>query len=76
MDAGIGGKDFMGFTIRLPLGVIAAITPFNYPLNLLHPQSWPSTRIKNTVILKPSLKAPLSALKIGEILNEYFPQAR
>ncbi|MDI9623708.1 MAG: lactaldehyde dehydrogenase [Methanothermobacter sp.] len=73
MDAGIGGKNFIGFTIKLPLGVIAAITPFNYPLNLAIHKVGPALASKNSVILKPSLKAPLSALKIGEILDEYFP---
>jgi len=73
MDAGIGGKNFIGFTIKLPLGVIAAITPFNFPLNLAIHKVGPALASKNTVILKPSLKAPLSALKLGELLNEYFP---
>jgi len=76
MDAGIGGKDFIGFTIKLPLGVIAAITPFNYPLNLAIHKVGPALASKNSVILKPSLKAPLSTLKMGEILNEYFPPVR
>lgn len=35
MDACIGGKNVIGFTMGVPLGVIAAITPFNYPLNLV-----------------------------------------
>ncbi|BAW31711.1 MAG TPA: lactaldehyde dehydrogenase [Methanothermobacter sp.] len=73
MDAGIGGKNFIGFTIKIPLGVIAAITPFNFPINLAIHKIGPALASKNTVILKPSLKAPLSPLKLGELLNEYFP---
>jgi len=73
MDAGIGGKNFIGFTIKLPLGIIAAITPFNFPLNLAIHKIGPALASKNTMILKPSLKAPLSALRLGELLNEYFP---
>ncbi len=73
MDAGIGGKDLIGFTVKLPIGIVAAIIPFNYPLNLAVHKVGPALAAKNTVILKPSIKAPLTALKLGELLNEYFP---
>ncbi|MDI9619097.1 lactaldehyde dehydrogenase [Methanothermobacter sp.] len=73
MDAGIGGKGLIGFTVRLPLGVVAAITPFNYPLNLAIHKVGPALAAGNTTVLKPSLEAPLSALRLCEILNEHFP---
>lgn len=74
MDAGIGGKGLIGFTVRLPLGVVAAITPFNYPLNLAIHKVGPALAAGNTTVLKPSLEAPLSALRLCEILNEHFPR--
>ncbi|MGB9837499.1 lactaldehyde dehydrogenase [Methanothermobacter sp.] len=74
MDAGIGGKGLIGFTVRIPLGVVAAITPFNYPLNLAIHKVGPALAAGNTTVLKPSLEAPLSALRLCEILNEHFPQ--
>jgi len=73
MDAGIGGKGLTGFTVRIPLGVVAAITPFNYPLNLAIHKVGPALAAGNTTILKPSLEAPLSALKLAWILSEHFP---
>ncbi|MDI9614363.1 lactaldehyde dehydrogenase [Methanothermobacter sp.] len=74
MDAGIGGKGLIGFTLRLPIGVVAAITPFNYPLNLAIHKVGPALAAGNTTVLKPSLEAPLSALRLCEILNEHFPE--
>ncbi|GAB4314418.1 MAG: aldehyde dehydrogenase family protein [Methanobacteriaceae archaeon] len=73
MDATIGGKGFIGFTLKIPLGVIGAITPFNYPLNLALHKIAPAIATKNTIILKPSSQAPLSLLKLGELFNEFLP---
>ena len=73
LDAGLGGKGFYGFTLKLPLGVIAAITPFNYPVNLAIHKIAPAIAAKNTVVLKPSREAPLSALLLAEILASHFP---
>jgi lactaldehyde dehydrogenase len=73
MDAGIGGKGFIGFTLKIPVGVVGAITPFNYPLNLAVHKLAPALAAKNSVVLKPSLQAPLVALKLAEIINSYFP---
>ena len=73
MDACAGGKNVIGFTMRLPLGVVAAITPFNYPLNLAIHKVAPAIAAKNSVILKPSMKAPLTALKMAEIMDFYLP---
>ena len=74
LDAGLGGKGFFAFTQKVPLGVIAAITPFNYPVNLAIHKIAPAIAAKNTVILKPSLKAPLAAMKLAEIIGAEFPK--
>ena len=74
LDAGLGGKGFFAFTQKIPLGVVAAITPFNYPVNLAIHKIAPAIAAKNTTILKPSLQAPLAALRLAEIINEEFPE--
>jgi lactaldehyde dehydrogenase len=73
MDAAIAGKNVFGFTIKIPLGVVAAITPFNYPVNLAIHKLAPALAAKNTVVFKPSSKAPLSALKMAEIMGRHLP---
>ena len=74
MDAAIAGKSVFGFTMKIPLGVVAAITPFNYPVNLAIHKLAPALAAKNTVIFKPSSKAPLSGLKMAEILGRHLPE--
>lgn len=73
LDAGLNGKGFFAFTQRLPLGVVAAITPFNYPLNLTIHKIAPAIACKNTVIIKPPTQSPLTVMKFAELLNEEFP---
>ena len=73
LDGGLNGKGFFAFTQKLPLGVVAAITPFNYPLNLTIHKIAPAIAAKNTVIIKPPTEAPLTVLKFAELLNEEFP---
>ena len=73
LDAGLNGKGFFAFTQRLPLGVVAAITPFNYPLNLTIHKIAPALACKNTVIIKPPTEAPLTVMKFAELMNEEFP---
>ena len=73
MDACIGGRTALGFTIKEPIGVISAITPFNYPVNLAIHKIAPAIAAKNTVILKPSIKAPLAALKLAQIMASHLP---
>ena len=73
LDAGLGGKGFFAFTQKIPLGVVGAITPFNYPVNLSLHKIAPAIAAKNTTILKPSLQAPLAALKSAEIIAYEFP---
>lgn len=64
-----GGKRF-GFTIRVPCGVVVAITPFNFPLNLVCHKVGPALAAGNAVVIKPSPDTPLSALRLTEILLE------
>ena len=73
LDAGLNGKGFFAFTQRVPLGVVAAITPFNYPLNLTIHKIAPALACKNTVIVKPPTEAPLTVMKFCELLADEFP---
>jgi acyl-CoA reductase-like NAD-dependent aldehyde dehydrogenase len=69
MDAAPGGQGRLAFTIREPLGVIAAITPFNFPMNLVAHKVGPAIAAGNTVVLKPASQTPLSAYKIAEYFH-------
>jgi phosphonoacetaldehyde dehydrogenase len=65
------GKRRKVYTLREPLlGVICAITPFNHPLNQVAHKVAPSIASNNRMVLKPSEKTPLSALKLADILYE------
>ncbi|GIO20269.1 aldehyde dehydrogenase [Oceanobacillus oncorhynchi subsp. incaldanensis] len=70
MDAAQSGKGRFGFTKKEPLGVIAAITPFNFPFNLVAHKLGPAFATGNTVVLKPASQTPLSAIMTAEIFEE------
>jgi len=70
LDADPTGSKKLGFTLRVPCGVVAAISPFNFPLNLVCHKVGPALAAGNTVIVKPASDTPLSALKLTEILLE------
>ena len=70
LDAAPGNVNQFGFTIRVPVGVVAAISPFNFPLNLVCHKVGPALAAGNSVVLKPAGDTPLSALKLTEILLE------
>ncbi len=70
LDAAPGNVNQFGFTIRVPVGVVAAISPFNFPLNLVCHKVGPALAAGNSVVLKPAGDTPLSALKLVEILLE------
>lgn len=70
MDAAPGVKDRIGYTKRVPLGVVSAITPFNFPFNLVAHKLGPAFAVGNTVVLKPASQTPLSALAMAEIFKE------
>ena len=60
----------VGFTLRVPLGVVAAITPFNSPLNTVTHKVAPAFAAGNATILKPASFTPLTACKLAEVLVE------
>jgi len=70
LDAHPNGKGYFGFYHRFPLGVIAAITPFNFPLNLVAHKVAPALAAGNAVVLKPASATPLSALALGKIITD------
>jgi aldehyde dehydrogenase (NAD+) len=70
-DIGVNGKPRRIMTLREPLrGVIAAITPFNFPLNQVAHKLAPAIATNNRMIVKPSEKAPLSALLLAKVVYE------
>jgi acyl-CoA reductase-like NAD-dependent aldehyde dehydrogenase len=70
LDASAGGEGRLGFYLRTPVGVVAAISPFNFPLNLVAHKVAPALAMGNTVVLKPATSTPLTALKLQGILRE------
>lgn len=70
LDGSAGGENRMGFYIRTPVGVVGAITPFNFPLNLVAHKVAPALAAGNAVVLKPSPTTPLTAVRLKEILAE------
>lgn len=62
------GEGYTALTKRVPLGSIAAFAPFNFPLNLVAHKIAPCLASGNTVVLKPPPQAPLTALRLGQIL--------
>jgi len=70
MDASASGEQRIGFYLRFPLGVVAAITPFNFPLNLVAHKVGPALAAGNCVVLKPAEETPLTAVLLGQVLTE------
>jgi acyl-CoA reductase-like NAD-dependent aldehyde dehydrogenase len=70
MDASFAGEGRVGFWLRCPLGAVSAITPFNFPLNLVAHKVGPALAVGNTIVLKPASTTPLTAIKLAEILEE------
>ena len=70
LDAHPGGRGRWAMTIREPLGVIAAITPFNFPLNLAMHKIGPALAAGNTLVHKPATTTPLSALALVQLFEE------
>lgn len=68
LDGATGAEGKFGFTVRVPCGVVVAITPFNFPLNLVCHKVGPALAAGNSVIIKPATDTPLSALKLVDVL--------
>lgn len=69
-DVMSSGKQTLSFFRRIPSGVVVAITPFNFPLNLIMHKIAPALGAGNTVVLKPTPEAPLTAYKLAKLFIE------
>ena len=70
MDASQAGVGKLAFTLRRPIGVVGAISPFNFPLNLVAHKIAPALAAGCAVVLKPASQTPLSALLLAELEHE------
>jgi acyl-CoA reductase-like NAD-dependent aldehyde dehydrogenase len=70
MDASQAGEGKLAFTMRKPIGVVGAISPFNFPLNLVAHKIAPALAAGCAVVLKPASQTPLSALLLAELETE------
>ncbi len=70
MEASAPGAGKLGVMLRVPFGVVGAISPFNFPLNLVAHKLGPAIAAGNAVVLKPAGQTPISALKLAEVLVE------
>lgn len=70
MDASSAGVGKLAFTVRVPVGVVAAITPFNFPLNLVAHKLAPALAAGCAVVLKPASQTPCTALLLAQIEEE------
>jgi len=70
MDASQAGEGKLAFTVRHPIGVVGAISPFNFPLNLVAHKIAPALAAGCAVVLKPASQTPLSALLLAELEEE------
>ena len=68
LDAIAAGEGKVGFAMRVPIGVIGAISPFNFPLNLVAHKLAPAIAAGCPVVLKPASQTPLSAVALGALL--------
>ena len=68
MDANDAGIGKFGFTLRNPIGVVGAISPFNFPLNLVSHKVAPAIAAGCPVVLKPASQTPLTALLLASML--------
>jgi acyl-CoA reductase-like NAD-dependent aldehyde dehydrogenase len=68
LDASEVGAGKLAFTLRVPIGVVGAITPFNFPLNLVAHKLAPAIAAGCPVVLKPASQTPLSAITLARLL--------
>ena len=68
LDASSAGEHKLGFVMRVPIGVVAAISPFNFPVNLVVHKIGPAIAAGCPVVLKPASSTPLSALALADML--------
>ncbi|MBB6454724.1 acyl-CoA reductase-like NAD-dependent aldehyde dehydrogenase [Salirhabdus euzebyi] len=70
LDAAPNGAGRDAYTIFQPIGVVGAITPFNFPLNLVSHKVGPALAVGNTIIVKPAEKTPLSSILLAQVFEE------
>ena len=70
MDASSAGEGKTGFVKRVPVGIVGAISPFNFPLNLVCHKIAPAIAAGCPVVLKPASSTPLTAIRLAEVLLE------
>ncbi|MDQ0190191.1 aldehyde dehydrogenase family protein [Alicyclobacillus cycloheptanicus] len=70
MDAAPRGERHTAYVIKRPIGVVSAITPFNFPFNLVAHKVGPAIAAGNTIVLKPAEQTPLSALFLADVFRE------
>ena len=70
LEGAPGVKNKLGFTVRVPCGIVAGISPFNFPLHLVCHKAGPAIAGGNAIIIKPATDTPLSALKLVELFLE------
>ena len=70
LDASVSGEGRIAYTVKEPVGVVGAITPFNFPMNLVAHKVGPALAAGNTVVLKPAEQTPLSSFLLAELLQE------
>ncbi len=69
LDLNVPGENRYGIVRRFPLGIVLAVTPFNFPLNLVAHKVAPAIASGNAFILKPTSSAPITSLKLAEIIE-------
>lgn len=70
VEAAPGSENRMAFTIRVPVGIVGAITPFNFPLNLVVHKIGPALAAGNAVVLKPASATPTTSLRLAKLFEE------
>jgi acyl-CoA reductase-like NAD-dependent aldehyde dehydrogenase len=70
MEAGAAGEGKLGMVIRVPYGVVGAISPFNFPLNLVAHKIGPAIAAGNAIVLKPAGQTPISSIKLAEVFYD------
>ncbi|GMA62482.1 aldehyde dehydrogenase family protein [Alicyclobacillus fastidiosus] len=70
MDAAPHGERHTAYTVHQPMGVVTAITPFNFPMNLVAHKVGPAIAAGNTIVLKPAEHTPLSALVLAKLFKD------
>ncbi len=76
MDASVAGAGKLALTLRMPIGIVGAISPFNFPMNLVAHKIAPALAAGCPVVLKPASATPLSALFLASLEEEAGLPAR